>query len=82
MTALLPECFGLLLHSTIFLTLGLSALHLTRRRGPVVQSLVGRAALAGVALMLVTMPLSGRLPAVWRVTMEPTPSHEFATPPC
>jgi len=49
MTTLLSSALGLLLQSTALLLLGLIALRLARRRGPAVQSLVGRATLAGRA---------------------------------
>ncbi len=70
MTALLPIALGLLLQSTVLLLVGLLALWLARRRGPAVQSLVGRATLAGVALtLLLAAPLTGHVRPLWRVTL-------------
>ncbi len=70
MTTLLPIALGLLLQSTALLLLGLLALRLTRRRGPAVQSLVGRATLAGVGLtLLLAAPLTGRVRPLWHVTL-------------
>ncbi len=70
MTALLSAALGLLLQSTVLLLLGLLALWLARRRGPAVQSLVGRATLAGVALtLLLAAPLTGHVRPLWRVTL-------------
>ena len=74
MTTLLPTALGLLLQSTALLVLGLLALRLARRRGPAVQSLVGRATLAGVALaLLLAAPLAGHVqPPVARHAAGPT----------
>ena len=70
----------LLCQSTVLLSLGLLALRLTRKRGPAVQTLVGRAALSGVALLLLLLPLSGRIAPVWRMPAEPTPVRQEPTP--
>ena len=82
MTTLLPIALGLLLQSTALLLLGLVAMRLARRRGPAVQSLIGRATLAGVGLALVLAgPLAGHIKPVWRVAVgEPTP-RQVASPP-
>jgi len=88
MTTLLPIALGLLLQSTALLGLGLTALRLVRRRGPAVQSLIGRATLAGVGLtLLLAAPLTGHIRPLWHVTLpvasvSPTPnSREEPTPP-
>jgi len=74
MTALLSAALGLLLQSTVLLLLGLLALWLARRRGPAVQSLVGRATLAGVGLaLLLAAPLTGHVRPLWRVTLPAAP---------
>ncbi len=72
MTAFVPRLLVLLIQSTGLLLLGLLALRLTRRFGPSVQSLVGRASLVGVALLLLLAPLTGHVQPVVRVP-EPTP---------
>ena len=70
MTLLLSSAFGLLFQSTILLLLGLLAVCLARRRGPAVQTLVGRAALAGVGLaLLLIAPLTGHIQPLWHVTI-------------
>jgi hypothetical protein len=69
MTALLSAACGLLLQSTLLLAVGLSALRLTQKHGPALQSLVGRATLTSLALLLLATPLMSYLPAVWRVTL-------------
>lgn len=69
----------LLVQSTALLTLCFLALRLTQRRGPVVQTLVGRAALSGVTLLLLFLPLSGHVRAAWRIA--PTPVRPSPTPP-
>ncbi len=68
MTALFQAGLVLLLQTTALLSLGLFVLRLTRHRGPAVQTLVGRAALSGVALLLLLAPLSGRITPVWRIS--------------
>lgn len=68
----------LLLQSTVLLSLGFLALCLTRKRGPAVQTLIGRATLSGVALLLLLLPSSGRVSPVWRV---PTPVRSSPAPP-
>jgi len=68
----------LLLQSTALLSLGLLALRLTRWRGPAVQTLVGRASLASVALLVLLLPLTGHIPPVVRV--EPTPQQAATLP--
>ena len=68
----------LLCQSTALLSLGFLALHLTRKRGPAVQTLVGRATLSGAALLLLLLPLSGRIAPVWRI---PTPVRSSPTLP-
>ncbi len=68
---LLQALLVLLLQSTVLLLLGLLALHLTRKRGPSMQSLVGRASLASVALLVLLLPLTGHVSPV--VQVEPTP---------
>ncbi len=74
--------FVLLCQSTGLLALGLLALHLTRGRGPTVQTLVGRATLTSVALLALLLPLSGYVAPVVRVTpgQEPTPQQVAALP--
>ena len=86
MMTLLPIGLGLLLQSTVLLLLGLLALRLARRRGPAVQSLIGRATLAGVGLsLLLAGPLTGHIRPLWRVTIptaqEPTPPRSSAPLP-
>jgi len=81
MTALLPAALGLLLQSTVLLLLGLFALGFVRRRGPAVQSLVGRATLAGVGLtLLLAAPLSGHVRPLWRVTLPAVPLVGIGSP--
>ena len=67
MTALTQSALVLLLQSTGLLLLGLTALHLTRKRGPAVQTLIGRATLVGVALLALLPPLTGHIQPVWRI---------------
>ena len=74
MTAFVQMLLVLLLQSTALLLLGLLALHLARKRGPAVQSLVGRASLVSVALLVLLLPLTGHVPPVVRVP-EPTPQQ-------
>ncbi len=62
---LMPLLLVLLLQSTGLLLLGL---RLTRRYGPAVQSLVGRASLASVALLVLLLPLTGHVPPVVRIS--------------
>jgi len=86
MTTLLPIALGLLLQSTALLLLGLLALRLALRRGPAVQSLIGRATLAGVGLaLLLAAPLTGRVRPLWHVTLPASPpapnNGGVATPP-
>ncbi len=79
MTSLLPIALGLLLQSTTLLLLGLVAMRLAQRRGPAVQSLLGRATLAGVGLaLLLAAPLTGHIRPIWivKVTSGP-PSPTF-----
>ena len=71
MTALMPMLLVLLLQSTALLLLGLLALRLTQKRGPAVQTLVGRASLASVALLLLFAPLTGHVQPVMRVALTP-----------
>lgn len=74
MTTLIPIALSLLLQSTALLLLGLLVLRLARRRGPAVQSLVGRATLTGVALaLLLAAPLAGHVRPVWHVTLPVSP---------
>ncbi len=82
MTTLLPIAFGLLLQSTLLILLGLAAMRLARRHGPAIQSLLGRATLAGLALaLLLAGPLAGHVKPVWRITAGgPTP-RQVAAPP-
>ncbi len=93
MTALTQSALVLLLQSTGLLLLGLTALHLTRKRGPAVQTLIGRATLVGVALLALLPPLTGHIQPVWRIgppapnaggagskTQEPTPSQVVTLP--
>ncbi len=61
----------LLLQTSVLLALGLGALWAVRRRGPAVQTLAGRAALSGVALLLLLLPLSGRIAPMWRLPVGP-----------
>ena len=75
MTNLMQMLLVLLLQSTVLLLLGLLALHFTQKRGPTVQSLVGRAALAGVALLALLLPLTGHIQPVIRVP-EPAPRYK------
>ena len=81
-TTLLSIALCLLIQSTALLTLGLLAMRLAQRRGPAVQSLIGRATLAGVGLaLLLAGPLTGRVQGVWHVKVgEPTP-RQVAAPP-
>ena len=68
MTTLLPIALSLLVQSTALLLLGLVAMQIARRHGPAVQSLLGRATLAGVALaLLLAGPLAGHVKPVWSV---------------
>ncbi len=78
MTALLSNAFGLLLQSTLLLAVGLLALRLTRKRGPAVQSMVGRATLTSLSLLLLAAPLTSDLPAVWRVSLPMPSTHLLA----
>jgi len=82
MTMVLPMALGLLLQSTVLLLLGLVAMRSVRRHGPAVQSLIGRATLAGVGVSLLLIgPLAGHVRPVWRVRVGahlPAPS---APPP-
>ena len=77
----------LLVQSTVLLTVGFAALFVTRRRGPAVQTLVGRATLSGVVLLLLLLPLSGRIRPLWHLpvppgmTQEPTPARSSPTLP-
>ena len=82
MTTLLPIALGLLIQSTALLLLGLVVMRFARRHGPAVQSLIGRATLAGVALaLLLAWPLAGHIRPVWRIRVgEPTP-RQVAAPP-
>ena len=52
MTTLIPIVLCVMIQSTALLTLGLLAMRLAQQRGPAVQSLIGRATLAGVGLAL------------------------------
>ncbi len=61
----------LLCQSTVLLSLGFLALRVTQRRGPAVQTLVGRATLCGVGLLFLLLPLSGRIAPVWRLPVSP-----------
>lgn len=67
-----------LLHSTVMLLLGFLALWLTRGRGPTVQTLIGRATLSGLALLILLLPLSSRIQPIWRL---PAPHQEPAPRP-
>lgn len=70
MTPWLPLGLTWLLQSSGLLALGLLALWLARRRGPAVQTLIGRATLIGVALaLLLAAPLTGHVRPLWRVTL-------------
>ena len=70
--------FVLFVQSTLLLSLGFGALFVTRRRGPAVQTLVGRATLSSIALLLLLSPLSGRVHSVWAL---PTPVRPSPTLP-
>ena len=78
MTVLLPGLLVLLLQSTAVLLLGFLALRLARKRGPAVQTLIGRATLSGLALLLLLLPLSSRIQPIWRL---PAPHQEPAPRP-
>ena len=71
----------LLLQSTVLLALGFLALHLTRKRGPAVQTVLGRAALSSVALLALLLPLSGRVASVWRLPVVPPRPNSGEQPP-
>ena len=71
MTLLTSPAVALLLRTTLLLGLTLLAVRLLRRRGPAVQTLASRAALAAVALLLLTAPLTKFVPPLWHV---PTPA--------
>ena len=75
MNAFLQAAITVLVQSTGLLVLGLLVLSLTRRHSPAVQTLVGRATLAGVGILLLLAPLSGRVATVWRI---PTPTQASA----
>jgi len=83
-TTLFPIALCLMIQSAALLTLGLIAMRVARRRGPAVQSLIGRATLAGLGLaLLLAGPLAGRVRGVWHVAVaqrEPTP-RQVAAPP-
>ena len=79
MTAFMQALLVLLLQSTGLLLLGLLALCLTRWHGPAVQTLIGRASLASVALLLLLLPLTGYVPSVVRLP-EPTPQQVATLP--
>ena len=81
-TTIFPIVLCLLIQSTVLLALGLLAMRVARRRGPAVESLVGRATLAGLCLaLLLAGPLAGRVRGVWHVAVgEPTPRHVAAPP--
>ena len=70
MTTLLLISLSLLLQSTVLLLLALVALSLAQRYGASVQSLIGRATLAGVGLtLLLAAPLTGHIRPLWHVTL-------------
>ncbi len=82
----MTQMLVLLLQSTALLSLGLLVLRLTRRFRPSIQSLIGRASLAGVAFLLLLAPLTGHVRPVVRVELpqkvqEPTPSRPSLTLP-
>ena len=83
MTAFIQALLVLLLQSTGLLLLGLPALRLTRRHGPVLQTLIGRATLTGVALLLLLVPLTGHVKPVVRVALisPPAPNNGGAERP-
>ena len=76
----------LLCQSTALLLLGFFALRVTQKRGPAMQTLVGRATLSGIALLLLLAPLTGHIRPVMRVGLpqkvqEPTPQQAVTLPP-
>ncbi|MGI4791020.1 MAG: M56 family metallopeptidase [Janthinobacterium lividum] len=77
MTGFLLTSLTLLLQSTGLLLLGLLSLWLTRRHGPTIQTLIGRATLSGIALLLLLAPLSSHVQPVWRI---PTPAQAPTLP--
>ena len=74
-TTLFPIALCLLIQSTVLLALGLLAMRVARRRGPAVESVIGRAALAGLGLaLLLAGPLAGRVRGVWHVLPSAVPA--------
>ena len=71
MTLLTSPAVALLLRTTLLLGLALLAVRLLR--GPAVQTLAGRAALAAVALLLLTAPLTKFVPPLWHVPAPAAP---------
>ncbi len=74
MTLLTSPPLALLLRTTLLLGLALLAVRLLHRRGPAVQTVAGRAALAAVALLLLTAPLTHFVPPLWHVPAAPRPA--------
>ena len=73
MTLLTSPAVALLLRTTLLLGLALLAVRLLRLRGPAVQTLAGRAALAAVILLLLTAPLTRHIPPLWHVPAPAAP---------
>jgi len=78
MTILASPPVALLLRTTLLLGLALLAVRLLR--GPAVQTLAGRAALAAVALLLLTAPLPRLLPPQWHVPAPAAPRPAAPAP--
>ena len=78
MTLLTSPAVALLLRTTLLLGLTLLAVRLLR--GPAVQTLAGRAALAAVALLLLTAPLTKFVPPLWHIPAAPRPAASAPAP--
>ncbi len=71
MTLLTSPALALLIRTTFLLGLALLAVRLLR--GPAVHTLAGRAALAAVALLLLTAPLTKFVPPLWHIPAPAAP---------
>ncbi len=80
MTLLTSPAVALLLRTTLLLGLALLAVRLLRPRGPAAQSLAGRTALAAVALLLLTAPLTKFVPPLWHVPAPAAPRPAAPAP--
>ena len=79
MTPFLQTGLLWLIQSTLLLLLGLLSLQITRKYGPALQTLIGRATLVAVALtLLLAYPLAGHIQPLWHVSL---PSNVPRTSP-